>query len=153
MRNLLIVSHSPSVNAQALTDAVSRGASHTDIDNVDLRVLPPLQAREEDVYWADCIILGTTENFGYMSGAMKDFFDRVYYPCLEKTQGLSYALFIKAGLDGEGAKTSMERIITGLKWKAVQAPLICQGEFKEDFLTQCEELGMTVAAALESGIF
>ncbi len=153
MRNLLIVSHSPSANAQALTDAVSRGASHTDIDDVELRVLPPLQANEEDVFWANCLILGTTENFGYMSGAMKDFFDRVYYPCLEETQGLPYALFIKAGLDGEGAKTSIERIITGLKWKQIQPSLICKGEFRQEFLAQGEELGMTVAAGLEAGIF
>ncbi len=153
MRNLLIVSHSPSPNAQALTDAVENGARHEDIENIEIRVCPPLQAVADDVLWANGIILGTTENFGYMSGAMKDFFDRIYYPCLEKTQGLPYALFVKAGLDGQGAKTSIERIVTGLKWKQVQQTIICKGEFRSEFLQDCEELGMTMAAGLEAGIF
>ena len=153
MPNLLIVSHSPSENAQALTDAVVKGASHEDIREVDVRTAVPLEATEEEVLWANGIILGTTENFGYMSGAMKDFFDRIYYPCLEQTQGLPYSLFIKAGIDGQGAKTSIERIVTGLKWKRVQEILICQGEFRPDFLDQGEELGMTMAAGLEAAVF
>jgi len=153
MPKLLIVSHSPSPNAQALTDAVVKGASHEDIDGVELRQRPPLAAVAADVLWADGLILGSTENFGYMSGAMKDFFDRIYYPCLEQTAGLPYALFVKAGLDGQGAKSSIERIVTGLKWKPVQPVLICQGEFRDDFLRQGEELGMTMAAGLLAGIF
>ena len=153
MKQLLIVSHSPSPNAKALTEAVVRGAGHEDIQGVSVRQCPPLQAEGEDVQWADAIILGTTENFGYMSGAMKDFFDRIYYPCLENTEGLPYALFVKAGLDGQGAKTSIERIIKGLNWKQVQETIIFQGEFKLNFVEQCEELGMTMAAGLEAGIF
>jgi len=153
MKKLLIISHSPSPNAKALTDAVVKGASNDEIEGVSIRERPPLQADAEDVLWANGIILGTTENFGYMSGAMKDFFDRIYYPCLEKTQGLPYVLFVKAGLDGQGAKLSIERIVTGLKWKQVQPVLICQGKFRAEFLKQGEELGMTVAAGLEAGIF
>ena len=153
MHKLLIVSHSPSDNAQALTDAVVKGATNPDIEQVQVRVMVPLQATADDVLWANGIILGTTENFGYMSGALKDFFERIYYPCLEKTEGLPYALFIKAGIDGTGARSSVERIVTGLKWKAVQEPLICQGKFTPDFLTAGEEFGMTVAAGLEAGIF
>ena len=153
MSNLLIVSHSPSANAQALTDAVLKGANHPDIEQVQVRLVEPLKATADDVLWANAIILGTTENFGYMSGALKDFFERIYYPCLEKTEGLPYALFIKAGIDGAGARSSVERIVTGLKWKAVQEPLVCQGEFTPDFLKSGEELGMTVAAGLEAGIF
>ena len=100
MPHLLIVSHVPSVNTRAMTDAVVCGASHEDIQGVELRVHIPFDAEAEDVLWADGIILGTTENFGYMSGAMKDFFERIYYPCLEKTEGLPYALFIRAWNDG-----------------------------------------------------
>ncbi len=153
MQHLLILSHSPSPNAQALTDAVAKGANHEDIDKVEVRLRPPLDAVADDVRWSNAIILGTTENFGYMSGAMKDFFDRIYYPCLEQTEGLPYALFVKAGLDGQGAKTSVERIVTGLKWKQVQETLICKGEFRPEFVKDCEELGMTMAAGLEAGIF
>ena len=153
MRHLLIVSHNPSINAQTLSDAVEAGAKHEDISGVEIRVRPPLEADAEDVQWAHGLILGTTENFGYMSGAMKDFFDRIYYPCLEHTEGLPYSLFIKAGIDGEGAKTSVERIVTGLRWKQVQETLICKGEFRTEFLQSGNELGMAMAAGLEAGIF
>ena len=153
MPRLLIVSHVPSANTRAMTDAVVDGASHEDLRGVQLRVLVPLAAGPDDVLWANGIILGTTENFGYMSGAMKDFFERIYYPCLEKTEGMPYGLFIRAGNDGLGARSSMERIIKGLAWRAVQEPLICSGDYREDFLASCEELGMTMAAGLEAGIF
>ena len=150
---LLIVSHIPSANTRAMTDAVVKGASHEDLGGVELRVRAPGAAGPDDVLWANGILLGTTENFGYMSGAIKDFFERIYYPCLERTQGLPYALFIRAGNDGAGARSSMERIITGLAWKAVQEPLICRGDYRTEFLAACEELGMTMAAGLEAGIF
>jgi multimeric flavodoxin WrbA len=132
---------------------VVRGASHEDIDGVELKVIVPLQAQPDDVLWAHGIILGTTENFGYMSGAMKDFFDRIYYPCLEHTEGRPYALFIRAGNDGSGARSSIERIVTGLRWKAVCAPVIAAKDFRPEYIEQCEELGMTLAAGLEAGVF
>ncbi len=152
-KRLLVVAHTPSPNTRALTDAVLRGARHEDIGGIQVRHIPPLDAEPADVRWADAIILGTTENFGYMSGALKDFFDRIYYPCLEDTEGLPYALFIRAGLDGLGTRTAVERIATGLKWRPVQDALIMQGEYRDHFVTLCEELGMTVAAGLEAGIF
>lgn len=153
MKKLLINVHCPSSNTRKLRDAMVQGASHPDIDGIELRVTEPLKAQAEDVLWADAILLGTTENFGYMSGAMKDFFDRVYYPCLEKTEGLPYAIAIRAGLDGSGTRTAMERIITGLKWRAIQEPLISQGPFQENFLEDWETLGLTMAAGLEAGIY
>ncbi|MCW8196086.1 flavodoxin family protein [Proteobacteria bacterium 005FR1] len=152
MAKLLINVHCPSPNTEKLRDALVKGASHPDID-VELRVTEPLRATADDVLWSDGILLGTTENFGYMSGAMKDFFDRIYYPCLEKTEGLPYAIAIRAGLDGTGTRTAMERIITGLRWRAIQEPIISQGEFREDFLQHWETLGMTMAAGLEAGIY
>ena len=151
-KNLLIVAHNPSSNTQKLVEATLRGASHEDIEGIDVKHIPPLQAVADDVFWADAIILGTTENFGYMSGALKDFFDRIYYPCLEHTEAMPYATYIRAGLDGTGTKIAIGKITTGLKWKAVQESIILHGEYQPEFETQCEELGMLMAASLEAGI-
>jgi len=153
MNKLLIVSHTPSPNTRTMTAAVHKGATHADISGVEVVLSKPLDTGPSEVLDADAIILGTTENFGYMSGAMKDFFDRIYYPCLEKTESLPLAMFIRAGNDGLGARSSIERITKGLAWKQVQKPLICTGTWQESFQDQCEELGMTMAAGLEAGIF
>ena len=152
-RHLLVVAHAPSDNTAALRDAVLRGANSPDIAGVETRVLRPFDAGPEDVLAANAIVLGTTENLGYMSGALKDFFDRVYYPCLERTQGLPYALWIRAGHDGTGTRRAVETITTGLRWRAVQEPLVCRGAWNPAFVGQCEELGAAVAAGLEAGIF
>ena len=136
-----------------MRDAALCGVNHPDISEVAVRSLPPLDASPDDVLWADGVLMGTTENFGYMAGRIKDFFERIYYPCLEKKQGLPFALYIRAGLDGQGTITSIERIVTGLRWKYIKRPLLCQGDFQESFLTDCEDLGMFVAAGLEAGIF
>ena len=152
-KTLLIVSNTPSSNTQALADAAVRGASHVDINNIEVKYLSPFDTTPEDVMNCDAILLGTTENFGYMSGAMKDFFDRILYPCLEHTEALPYAIFIRAGLDGTGTEIAMQKIISGLKWKQAQDVIVCQGEFKDEFVGQVEELGMSMAAGLEMGIF
>jgi multimeric flavodoxin WrbA len=151
-KQLLVVAHVPSDNTRALADAVVRGAQHPDIESVDVTHIPPLQADTDDVMAADGIILGTTENFGYMSGALKDFFDRIYYPVLEEKQGTPYALYVRAGLDGTGTITAVERIVTGLRWRAICEPLLCHGSYDTAFIEQCEELGMTMAASLDAGI-
>lgn len=151
-RQLLIIAHAPSPNTRRLVEALLRGARHPDIESVIVTWKRPLEAGPEDVLSADAIILGTTENLGYMSGALKDFFDRTYYPVLEKKQGLPCALFIRAGHDGTGTRRALDSILTGLRWKQVQEPLICKGEWQEDFLVKAEELGMTMAAGLDAGI-
>ena len=152
-KRLLIVAHAPSPNTLRLRDAVVAGARHPDIAGVEVIAQSPFNTQPEHVLAAQAIVLGTTENLGYMSGALKDFFDRCYYPCLDKTQGLPYALYIRAGHDGTGTRRGVETIVTGLRWRAVQEPLICRGEFKEDFVPDCEELGTLVAAGLEAGVF
>ena len=119
---------------------------------VELRERPALEAGLDDLLWADGLLLGTPEHFGYMSGALKDFFDRIYYPCLERTQGKPYALYIRAGQDGTGTRRGIETIVTGLRWRAAREPLICRGEFQERFVADCEELGAAMAASLEAGI-
>jgi len=153
MKHLLLVHHSQTGSTAAMAQAVLDGARDPAIADVALRVASPLAADVEDLRWANALILGTPENFGYMSGALKYFFDRIYYPCLELTQGLPYALFIKAGNDGSGALSSVHRIVTGLRWREVQPPLIVVGDINAQALADCRELGMALAAGLEAGLF
>ena len=150
---LLIIGHVPSPNTQALRDAVEEGANHPDIEGVEVRALSPFDAQPGDVKAASAIILGTTENLGYMSGALKDFFDRCYYPVIEETQGRPFSFYIRAGLDGTGTRRAIESITTGLRWKQVQEPLVCKGEWRDDFKDQARELGMAMAAGLDAGVF
>lgn len=152
-KQLLIVAHIPSENTRRLREAVLEGALAPEIVGVESRALSPFEAGPEDLLAADGVILGTTENLGYMSGALKDFFDRCYYPCLEETQGLPYALYIRAGHDGTGTRRAIESILGGLRWRLVQEPLICRGAWDEAFAEQCEELGTAMAAGLEAGVF
>lgn len=151
-KQLLIVAHAPSANTLKLREAAERGAHHPDIEAVEITVKAPLDAGPEDVLACDAILLGTTENLGYMSGAMKDFFDRSYYPVLEEKQGLPCALYIRAGRDGTGTRRAVESIVTGLRWRWVQEPLILRGEWQEEFVKQVEELGLYLAAGLEAGV-
>lgn len=151
-KRLLIVAHAPSANTRAMLAAVMRGASGPDIDAVTVQAIAPLAAGAEAVQAANAIILGTPENLGTMSGALKDFFDRIYYPCLEHTQGLPYALYIRAGHDGTGTRRAVQTIVTGLRWRAVREPLVCRGPWRDSFLPQCEELGAVMAASLDAGV-
>lgn len=152
-KRLLIVAHAPSDNTRTLAEAALRGARHPDLTGIEVICKPPLETQPEDVLAADAILLGTTENLAYMAGAMKDFFDRCYYPVLEKKQGLPCAVYIRAGHDGTGTKRALETILTGLRWKLVQDILICRGDWQEAFAGQCEELGLTLAAGLDAGIY
>ena len=151
-KHLLIVYHSHSGTTTRMAEAVIEGAKQPEIEGVDVRVMSALDADAEDLLWADGFILGTPENFGYMSGALKDFFDRIYYPCLERTEAMPFAVYIRAGLDGTGTRIAIGKITTGLKWKPVQESIILHGEYRAEFEDQCEELGMLMAASLESGI-
>ena len=152
-KRLLVVGHTPSLNTRRLFEAVVEGASSVEIENVEVIASRPFDVQPNDVQAAQAVILGTTENLGYMSGALKDFFDRIYYPCLEQTQGMPYALYIRAGHDGTGTRRSIESITSGLGWRAVQEPLICRGNWQDAFVVQCQELGTAMAAGLEMGIF
>src|SRR5258708_1152393 len=144
VKRLLIVAHAPSENTLCLREATERGAlSET---GIEVRVVAPLQAGPDDVLEAQAVILGTTENLGYMSGALKDFFDRSYNPLLEKTQGLPYALYIRAGSDATGTRRGVETITTGLRWRARQEPLLSQRPWQQLFLRQCEQLGAAIGA-------
>lgn len=152
-KKLLIVGHVPSENTRTLRDAVERGARHPDVEGVEVTALSPFDAGPDEVRSADAIVLGTTENLGYMSGALKDFFDRTYYAVLEEKQGLPFGLYVRAGHDGTGTCRAIDTIITGLRWRQVHDTVLCRGEYQEAFVDQCEELGTHMAAGLEAGIF
>jgi len=151
-KKLVVIAHAPSPNTERMVKAVLKGASDPEIENVDIRFISPLETQPDDILSAQAIILGTTENLGYMSGLMKDMFDRCYYACLDKTDGMPFTFFIRAGHDGTGTHRAIESITTGLRWRVVQEPLICRGDFQSEFITRCEELGLSMAASLDAGI-
>lgn len=153
MKKLLVVAHTPSENTQRVLAAILRGARCEEFaEKVTVIHKPALDAGPDDIRACDAILLFTTENLGYMSGALKDFFDRSYYPVLEEKQGLPCAIVIRAGHDGTGTRRALESILTGLRWKLVQEPLILRGDWRDQFLAPAEETGMTLAAGLDAGI-
>ena len=109
MKNLLIVYHTQTGNTEKLAEAAREGATDELVEGVDVRYLKVGSAGPEDLLWADGLLLGTPENFGYMSGAMKDFFDRTFYPVEGRIISLPYAVFISAGNDGSGALRAIRR--------------------------------------------
>ena len=152
-RILLIIGHVPSPNTQRLRDAVAEGALAAEAETVTVDARSPFETTPDDVKAAAALVLGTTENLGYMSGALKDFFDRCYYPCLEETRARPYALYIRAGLDGTGTRRAVESIAGGLGWRAISEPLLLKGPWQESFASEARELGMLMAAGLDAGIF
>lgn len=153
-KRLLIVAHTPSANTEAVLKAMLTGANHPDIDEtIDVVYKPALQATADDIRACQAIILFTTENLGYMSGALKDFFDRCYYPVLEEKQGLPCAIIIRAGHDGTGTRRAIDTILTGLRWRQVHEVVILRGQWQDAFLAQAEELGLYMAAGLDAGIW
>jgi hypothetical protein len=152
-RHLLVVFHSRTGSTQALCDAAVTAAAAAGGDEVSLRVLGAFSAGPDDVLWSHGVLVVTPANFGYMSGAMKDFFERVYHPCLERTVGLPYALVVKGDTDVDGAVTSVERIATGLRWRRVLPPVTVVGTTTPTDTEQVAELGATLAAGMAAGIF
>ena len=151
MKTLLIVYHTGGVKTAQMADAVERGARAE--GGVDVVVKRCADAGPEDLLAADGLILGTPENFGYMSGMMKDFLERVFYACEGKVNGRPWALFVGAGQDGSGAVASVERIVLGLRLNKVHEPIIGLKDLTPDKLKECEELGAAFAAGLALGVF
>jgi multimeric flavodoxin WrbA len=153
MKHLLIVYHTQSGNTGRLAAAVRAGATSELVDDVEVRYLLVREAAAEDLLWADGLLLGTPENFGYMSGAMKDFFDRTFYSVEGRILSLPYAVFISAGNDGTGALNAIRRIANGYPFKEVQDPVIAKGELTDEHLASAHDLGLALAAGLEANVF
>jgi len=152
VKNLLIVAHCPSQNTKRLADALFDGAQDCDTP-LHVQLLSPFEAKYPIIATADGVILFTTENFGYMSGAMKDMFDRTYYDLIDLKRGMPYALVIRAGKDGTGSTRAIESITKGLGWSKIQDTLVLRGEFQQPFVKETRVLGQAFAMGLCEGIF
>jgi multimeric flavodoxin WrbA len=163
MKTLLIVFHSLTGGTRQMAEAASRGASGD--TGVAVRLLRAADAEPADVLAADGYIFATPENLAAMAGRMKDFFDRCYYPALDRINGRPYAILVCAGSDGENAVRQITRIATGWRLRSVADPLIVcsRAQTPEAILAaktigpadlgRCHELGEALANGLAMGIF
>ncbi len=148
MARLLVVHHSPTTNVQAIFNAALAGATDEAIEGVQVVVKPALEATIDDVLGADGYLLGTTANFGYISGALKHFFDSTYDDVREPTAKRPFSYWIHGGYDTTGAERAMTSITTGYGWTLAAEPLIFTGEVTDEHLEKATELGGTMAALL-----
>ena len=151
-KHLLLIYHSRSGANQRLVDAIQTGIERGEC-GVTLRIKTAFGADAEDLLWANGTIFVSPEHFGYMAGALKDFFERTFYPTENQVAGRSISIVIGTGLDGQGALASIRKICTGYRFKEIQPPIIVVGSPTEADLAACETLGATFAAGLEAGIF
>jgi multimeric flavodoxin WrbA len=134
-----------------MLEAVLAGARDPDLSEVEVIAAPALSASIPDVLAADGFVVGTPANIGYMSGALKHFFDTVYYPCLQAKTGAPYGLYVHGASDTTGAVRAVTSIAGGMGWAEVVKPVIATGQVGQDVEQQCYELGATVAANLLPG--
>jgi multimeric flavodoxin WrbA len=163
MKTLLIVWHSRTGGTRQMAEAAAGGAGGE--ADVQVRLLSAAEARPDDVLSADGFIFATPENLAAMAGVMKDFFDRTYYPVLDRINGRPYAALICAGSDGQNAARQIAGIATGWRLRAVADPLIvgthaqtpeailAPKTIDAEDLARCADLGATIAAGLAMGIF
>jgi multimeric flavodoxin WrbA len=163
MKTLLIVWHSRTGGARRMAEAAARGANEE--AQARVRLVPAEAAQAADLLAADGYLFAAPENLAALSGAMKEFFDRTYYPVLDRLQGRPYATMICAGSDGTGAARQVARIATGWRLRAVAEPLIvctraqtpeailAEKALTEAELAPCAELGQALAAGLALGVF
>lgn len=151
MKRLLIVYHTQSGSTGQLAHAVQAGAAEE--GSCELRLLRAIEASASDLRLADGVAFCTPENFGYVSGGMKDFLDRTYYAVAAEQLNLAYALVVSAGNDGSGAVRQMQRILRGYPMREVSEPLVVRGLPQEQDLQRARELGAALSAGLALGIF
>ncbi|MCW1381760.1 flavodoxin family protein [Novosphingobium sp. KCTC 2891] len=158
---MLIVWHSRTGAAAQLARAVHDGAGGA----VGARLLRAEDAAPEDLLAARVTVFACPENLGALSGAMKEFFDRSYYPVLGRIEGRGYATVIAAGSAGQGAEAQIDRIVTGWRLRRVQEGMIVNlgaqtpeailapKQVDETALQKCRDLGQALAAGLDIGLF
>ena len=152
MPRLLVVHHTPSPGLQEMLEAAVAGARDPAIGGgVEVVVLPALTAAAVEAMEADGYLLGTPANIGYISGALKHFFDTIYYPCLDATRGRPFAAYVHGNLDVTGAVRAIETITTGLGWRPVAPIVTVSGTPAKDDRDALYELGGTIAATLTTG--
>ncbi|HTU73603.1 MAG TPA: NAD(P)H-dependent oxidoreductase [Trebonia sp.] len=148
MPRLLVVHHTTSPALEAMLQAALTGAGDPELGEVEVVLAPALAAGVPDVLAADGFLLGTPANIGYMSGALKHFFDQVYYPCLHAKKAAPFGLYVHGSSDTVGAVRAVASITTGLGWSEVSKPVVATGPVSKDVERQCHELAATVAASL-----
>jgi multimeric flavodoxin WrbA len=157
-RRLLIVFHTQFGGTARMAEAALAGASN--VEDVDTVLARAAAAGVDDLLAADALLIATSENFGGMAGMVKDFLERVYYPCQGKLEGRPYAVLVCAGTDGSGAMRDVDRVATGLRLHKVHPGLVYKSgltaqpqEIPAEVLAQCSEIGATLAAGIAAGIF
>ena len=148
MKRLLVVHHTVSPATHALHLAVLGGARDPAISGIEVVERPALTASSLDALEADGYLLGSPVNLGYISGALKHFFDQIYYPCLGATRGRPFGAYLHSNSDATGALRALGSITTGLEWRQAQAPLVIAGDPGPSELAAARELGASVAAGL-----
>lgn len=148
---ILIIYHSQTGNTERMARAVADGAES--VEGADVILKRVGDATLQDLLSCQGLVIGTPENFGYMAGMVKDFFDRTFYPAQGKVFRKPYVAFVSAGNDGTGAVNAIERIAVGYQFKKVYDPVISRGQVTEEILERCRELGKTIAAGCVMEIY
>ena len=158
MKRLLIVYHTQFGGTAQMAEAAFAGARS--IAEVDTAFLRAAEAGVADLVAADALLVATSENFGGMAGIVKDFLERVYYPCEGRLEGRAYSVLVCAGTDGTGAMRDVDRVATGLRLRKVHPGLIHKSgvtarpvTLPDEVLARCREIGATLAAGLAAGIY
>jgi NAD(P)H-dependent FMN reductase len=163
MKRLMVIWHSRTGTARQMAAACADAARGD--GSVEVGLVPATEAEAADLLAADGYIFAAPENLAALSGEMKAFLDRTYYPVLERLNGRPYAVMIAAGSDGVGAARQLTRIATGWRLKAIAEPLIvcthaqtpeailAEKHLTGDQLAPCAELGAALAAGLAMGVF
>ena len=152
MKRLSMVHHSIGGKTREMANLLTDVLSNED-QLIEFRSFSAFEAKASDILQSDGIIFGTPANFGYMSGALKDFFDRNYYELEGKVEAVPYAIFVSASTDGTGAVESVRRICRGLNLKEVQEPLVLTKKLSKSDQSRLRDFGMTMAVGIDAGIF